>query len=376
MQNTKRIKTKYRGVFYRMGTSVMAEPERVYYIRYRKDGRELEEKVGRRFQDSMTAEKAAMIRAECMEGKRPPRKEIRKLKGPNKQSKKTTRNKTLVEESDNEKLDKEKWLQFMESATDGFTLCDSKLNVIEVNKAAVGMFPPGTEKKDILGQKLPEIVPDADIRREVEGLAEIIKTGRPRFMGGLAGSPEFGENIHFNVKVFKVGDGLGIITTDITEQWKKERELKVQGADLNAKNRELEETNTALEVLLRKREKDKQELEEQVLLNVKQLVSPFLEKVMNSRLDNDQKSFLNVITSNLNNIISPFIRVLSDKHLGLTYTELQVANLVKHGKTTKEIGELLFTSPRTIQFHRLNIRKKLGLKENKTSLRSYLMTLG
>ncbi len=74
----KRIRTKYPGVFYREGERIGGSgTERIYYIVFRKDGRLHEEKVGRQYADDMTEAKAARIRAERIEGKRPSRKEIR-----------------------------------------------------------------------------------------------------------------------------------------------------------------------------------------------------------------------------------------------------------------------------------------------------------
>ncbi len=77
----KRVKTKYPGVYYVIGTSVgTGKSERIYYIRFRKDGKELEEKAGRQYQDDMTAARAARVRSERIEGKRLSRKEIRQAK--------------------------------------------------------------------------------------------------------------------------------------------------------------------------------------------------------------------------------------------------------------------------------------------------------
>jgi len=69
MPTLKRVKTKYPGVYYIDGTSVSGKNERIYYIRYRKDGKLIEEKAGRQSQDDMTPARAAGIRTERVEGK-------------------------------------------------------------------------------------------------------------------------------------------------------------------------------------------------------------------------------------------------------------------------------------------------------------------
>jgi DNA-binding CsgD family transcriptional regulator len=77
--------------------------------------------------------------------------------------------------------------------------------------------------------------------------------------------------------------------------------------------------------------------------------------------------------TNLENIISPFTSGLSAGHHSLTPTEIRVANLVKEGRTNKEIADLLLLSKNTILFHRYNIRTKLGLRKSKKNLRSHLL---
>ena len=109
-----------------------------------------------------------------------------------------------------------------------------------------------------------------------------------------------------------------------------ERRVKIRTRDLEIKTKSLEEMNTAMKVLLKKREEDKTEIENNVLTNVKELVMPFVDKFRETQLDDQQKTFLSIIESNLNEIISPFTRKLSLEFFNLTPTEIQIANMTKH----------------------------------------------
>ncbi len=154
-----------------------------------------------------------------------------------------------------------------------------------------------------------------------------------------------------------------------------ERKVKERTRDLAIKNRQLEELNTTLNILLTKKDDDKKKLEENILSNVKKLILPYLKKVKEKSLDDYQKLYLGILESNLEEIISPFSKTLSSKHTNLTPSEIQVADFVKHGKRTKEIADLLSLSVKTIECHRQGIRKKLGIKNKKANLRSYLLSL-
>ena len=179
-----------------------------------------------------------------------------------------------------------------------------------------------------------------------------------------------------HMKPVKLKNGKCFLTfQEISARVKAEEELQQRKEELELKTKELEEVNTALRVLLKRRENDKVELEEKVLYNVKDLVTPYLEKLMNSALEDEQKFYLRMLTTNLNEIISPFSRRLALNPINFTPTEIQVANLIKEGKITKEIASSMHVSKSAVEFHRHNIRKKLELVSKKINLRSYLQSI-
>ena len=159
---------------------------------------------------------------------------------------------------------------------------------------------------------------------------------------------------------------------EISNRKKAEKALKQKGMELEAKTIGLEEANTALKVLLKQREEDKVELEEKVLLNVRELVLPYLEKLKMKKLGEKERAYIGIMESNLNDIVSPFVHGLSSKLIKLSPTELQVTNLIKQGNTTKEIAEIMNLATSTIDFHRNNIRKKIGIKNKRINLKTYL----
>jgi PAS domain S-box-containing protein len=165
------------------------------------------------------------------------------------------------------------------------------------------------------------------------------------------------------------------VTREITERKQANLALQEKEQKLERQSQHLEEVNTALKVLLEHREEEKKKSEENILSNVQKLVFPYIEKLENSRLDDKNKTYVDIIRSNLKELISPFGNTLSSKYSILTPTEIQVADLIKHGRTSKEIASLLNVSPKAISFHRGNIRKKLGLVNKKRNLRSHLQSL-
>lgn len=161
---------------------------------------------------------------------------------------------------------------------------------------------------------------------------------------------------------------------DITEQKKTMDALEERERELTAKSESLEEVNAALKVLLRQREEDRRELEARLASNIREMVLPYIYRAQKDKLDLRHRTYLDIVATNLNEIMSPFPNTI--KQLNFTPREIEVASLIKEGRTTKEIAEFLGIATSAVDSHRNNIRNKLGLNNKKTNLRSHLLSLG
>jgi DNA-binding CsgD family transcriptional regulator len=152
-----------------------------------------------------------------------------------------------------------------------------------------------------------------------------------------------------------------------------EEMIKERTAELEIKNITLQELNTTLKVLLKQRDDDKKDMEERFVMNIRNLVLPFVEQMKKGRLDVGQQACLDIIETHLNDIATPLLKNI--RQFNLTPKEIKVAALIKEGKSTKEIAEILRIATGSIDIHRKNTRKKLGLVNRRTNLQSYLQTL-
>jgi len=164
------------------------------------------------------------------------------------------------------------------------------------------------------------------------------------------------------------GDEISGMMLDITVRKDFERELEM-------KSLSLEELNAALRVLLDQRQKDKSELEDNIYHNVKELALPYIEALKQRHLDERQRMYVEVLDKNLKDIISPFMQKMKSIYSDFTPAEIKVANLVREGKTAKEIALIFGVAETSVNTHKQRIRNKLGLAHKKTNLKTYLMSL-
>ncbi|MGA3114885.1 MAG: LuxR C-terminal-related transcriptional regulator [Syntrophobacteraceae bacterium] len=174
-----------------------------------------------------------------------------------------------------------------------------------------------------------------------------------------------------------------VVWRDITEHKRVEQELRTKNIvarknmeqELQAKSYRLQEVNAALKALLRQRDEDRKEFEEALLINIENLILPYIKRLKSGPLSSTQASLLEILESHLKELSSKFGKTLALEYRVLTPTEMRIAALVRDGKTSKEIADLLCISEKTASFHRNNIRTKLGMRGTGANLRSHLLSL-
>ena len=224
-------------------------------------------------------------------------------------------------------------------------------------------------------RKWPDYIPKKDLRRMINThkLRRVDADAAPRnFEHDLIDSEGRIRNMFLTADLIP-GTKKSVVSFMDISAWKEaEKGLKKREEELRIKSRNLEELNTALRVLLSQRENDRKELEENVLANVKEFVLPYVEEIKNSQIDDKARAYADILLSNLQDIISPFSRKLSSKYINLTPKEIEVANFIKEGKTSKEIADIMNVSKSAVDIHRYRLRNKLGLNKRKANLRSHL----
>ena len=265
--------------------------------------------------------------------------------------------------------------RILETAMDGFHIVDMDGTILKANRSAAAIS--GFSQEEMVGMNIFDLG-TRETRKEMKRhIRDLIKKGSHRFETKRRHKSGKIIDVEVSTNYVKMGEEKFIFSFfhDIRKRKSEERARKEREAELEIKSASLEETNTALKVLLKKREEDKAELEKFFVSNIKSIVLPFIEKLKSSGIGSTQKAYLEVLESNIKDIVSPFSQKLTSRFLHLTPAELQVANLVKQGKTTSEIANLQHLSERTIESHRKSIRKKLGIRHQKTNLRTYLLSL-
>jgi len=272
--------------------------------------------------------------------------------------------------TDRKKAEEERWQEknryhlVFNASPVGICYYDTGLRFVDCNPAFAKICQ--VQKEAFLNAGLNQ-AGNPDLIRALRDALE----GRNGFFEGPHGVKNPETDVQISVKTSPVRDREGnivggmSIVEDVTERVTLKRELEFKAFTV-------EDTNTALRILIDRAMEERQELEENMALNVRELILPLVDRIRAQSSREGREACLKALESNLKSITSSFVRNMSLKSRRLTPKELHVANLVKEGKSTKEIAGMLNLSTRSVEFHRDNLRKKLGIKNKKENLQSIL----
>ena len=265
-------------------------------------------------------------------------------------------------------------------------LAEQSPNMIFVNQTGRVVYA-NRKCEEMLGYTIDEFyAPDFDFLTLIAPEhIPLIKNNFAKHMRGMEIAPyeyalvgKSGRRIEaiITTKLINYGGQIAIlgIVTDITERKLAESKLREKDTKLEHQARHLQEMNVALKILLEQREKEKIDIRENLVESMQKLVYPYIEKLKNFRLDEESATYVKIIESNIKRITAPMATGLPVKYLGLTPSEVQVADLIRQGKSSKEIALMLHVSPKAVSFHRGNIRRKLGIRNRKINLYTYLQS--
>ena len=206
-------------------------------------------------------------------------------------------------------------------------------------------------------------------------LARVVKTKKPARFVDQRGK------IIFDNSVYPIFDNdrnviqLAIYAKDVTKEVQSKKEIEEGRRELESKTELLQDANMALKIMLQKSTENREEIEAEVMATLKKMVVPLVQKIKKAEINPSVREHINRLEENLKYLSSPFSRNLSFEYITLSPKEIQVANLIRDGRVTKEIAEELGVKPGSVEFYRNNIREKIGIRGKKIRLRTHLLNL-
>lgn len=258
------------------------------------------------------------------------------------------------------------------SIEDGISILDNDLNIQNINFTMQTWY---AHKKTICGEKCYSVYHDRKTPCTGCPIIRSLKTGiATRDIIAYRNDKKNASGWH-DLQAFPVLDNDNIVgvveyVKDIT--FEVDLYTKISSIEHDMSN--IKEQNQLLKTYIQQKEAEKQNIEKNISNNVKKYIKPVLNQIKTNFLENPvEYGMISLVESLFENIVKPHYDSSMDLNQ-FTSRELQIIAMIKNGRTTKEIAEALCLSNKTIDFHRANIRQKLGLLQGKENLRAYLLS--
>lgn len=263
-----------------------------------------------------------------------------------------------------------------------------------LNEAAARAHSKTVE--EATGQTMWDLFPQEMADLQMKNIRHVIDTRQP-FTHEIC-TPVSGDWRWYWVSVQPFSDSDGtvnaamVITVDIDDRKKAEQELRASRDDLERRVAErteqlaeaneelrleqetLHQKNIALQEVLGQIEDGKRAMAAQIQANIDRIAMPILES-MERRSVHSSEHVVKLLRECLTDIAAPFISRLDTRPVNLSPRELQICNMIRSGLSSKQIASSLNTSLLTVNKQRNQIRRKLGIANQKVNLVTYLQKL-
>ena len=260
-------------------------------------------------------------------------------------------------------------LSTLDCIQDGVSILDTDLKLRYVNTSIKYWY---SISGDYVGQKCHQVYHNQQEPCENCPILNTLKDKAPHIgiVRYSSAGVDKGWQQLFSIPILDMDSNLvGILeyVRDISYQYQLELDLN----QIMEQYQSLEKRNLAISQLLTERKQEREQLEETISQNIEKFVKPSLDYLKTKSGAAD----VNLVEKLIEEIVYPITKKRFSILDKLTAKEMQVTSLIKEGKTTAEIARILVVSPKTIDFHRANIRKKLGLNSESseyTNLSAFL----
>jgi len=247
----------------------------------------------------------------------------------------------------------------------GIVLIDIDGEIVKANQQASEIY--GVPLEVLIGTPMCNLT-------DPEGCA-VLKNVKQQLLEGQQFSAEM-NSTYVNGKTFPSFftmtrmdlDGMAfwpIIVRDITEQ-------KMLDSKLREEKQHAEEMNVTLRNVLKSIEDDRKESENRLSERISTSILPGIEKIKAETQADIRQGYLALLRDQLITLTTGFDSEIDGDLLKLTKSELKICQFIRAGLSGKEICDSMNLSFETIQTHRKNIRKKLGLRGKSQSLHQFL----
>lgn len=252
-----------------------------------------------------------------------------------------------------------------DSAGNGIMLVDESCTIVQANRRAGAIY--GFAVEQLLGQDVRNLTDQAGRTELAASFSDL--DGQPGKIGEIAGLRPDGSVLPTSITITRVSIDDRCFWTLIVRNISRQKAL--EGRLIREKT-QVEEMNVTLRNVMKSIDEERRQFEGKLARKIRSDLLPALEKVRQERAAGVRSSYLDLVREQLVGLTKGFETELDAGLLKLSRTELAVCRFIQAGSTTKEICEALNLAFETVQTHRKNIRRKLGLHGKKVNLHAYL----